>query len=123
VPRQNEGLFEDYEGNLLPYYAGVLEYDTEFVLDDLPDADAILIELDYGTAFHEATEVSINGSEYVPVLWEPRCVQLPRHHLQTGVNTVTTRVYTTLIRAFEGQWFDYGAHRYRDVSERADEKP
>lgn len=122
VPRSDEGLFEDYEGNLLPYYAGVLEYDTEFILDHLPEADHVVIELDYGGAFHEATEVSINGGQYVPVLWEPRCVQLSRHRLRAGANTVRTRVYTTLIRAFEGQWFDYGAHRYRDVGEKADEE-
>ena len=29
---------------------------------------------------------------------------------------VALRVYTTLIRSFEGQWFDTVAHAYRDVA-------
>ena len=31
-------------------------------------------------------------------------------------NDVRIRVYTTLIRPFEGQWFDTATHAYLDVA-------
>ena len=34
-----------------------------------------------------------------------------------GENLLRIRFYTALIRSFEGQWFDYEAHRYRDVGD------
>lgn len=113
--RKDTGTFEEYESNLLPYYAGIMEYTTEFMLDGVPDGEETLVELDYGRPFHEATEVSINGSEYAPVLWEPRSVRLPTKYLRAGKNTLSTRVYTTLVRSFEGQWFDYERHEYQDI--------
>jgi hypothetical protein len=115
VPQKPVGGFEQYVQNLLPYYAGVLEYTTEFSLECLPETDDVLVEFDYGDHFHEATEVSINGSAFVPVLWQPRCLKLATQQLRPGENTLTTRVYTTLIRSFEGQWFDYDQHIYREI--------
>ncbi|UCC65592.1 MAG: hypothetical protein JSV36_11330 [Anaerolineae bacterium] len=115
VPRKSVGGFEQYEENLLPYYAGVIEYITEFALDRVPGGDHVIVEFDYGRPFHQATEVSINNSEYKPVLWQPRRIKLPADRLHAGQNILKTRVYTTLIRSFEGQWFDYNLHAYRDV--------
>jgi hypothetical protein len=40
---------------------------------------------------------------------------MPTNELREGTNILQTRVYTTLIRAFEGQSFDIGAHAYREV--------
>jgi hypothetical protein len=115
VAREDEGLFERYEENLLPYYAGVIEYTTAFVLDRLPDADRVRVMFAYKDPFHEASEVSVNGGPYLPVVWQPRCIELERERLRVGQNTLKTRVYTTLIRSFEGQWFDYELHRYEDI--------
>jgi hypothetical protein len=117
LPREDDGLFERYKENLLPYYAGVIEYTIEFSLDRIPDSDQLVVAFEYDRPFHEATEVSVNGSEYVPVLWQPRCTVLPADRLRVGNNVLHTRVYTTQIRAFEGQWFDYVRHEYRDVGE------
>lgn len=111
------GVFEQYEANLLPYYAGVIQYTTRFVLDDIPAADQVLVQFDYGGPFHEATEVSINDSPYQPVVWQPRRVKLSTDYLVAAENILKTKVYTTLIRAFEGQWFDYETHTYRDVGD------
>jgi hypothetical protein len=116
VARRDEGLFERYEENLLPYYAGVIEYTTTFILERLPDADHVLAVLEYEGPFHEASEVSINGGPYQPVIWQPCCIVLERGCLRVGENTLKTRVYTTLIRSFEGQRFDYALHRYEDVT-------
>jgi hypothetical protein len=115
VDRKTSGTFERYEENFLPYYAGVILYTTRFVLDRLPVAEHVILRFEYDRPFHEATEVSINGSPYQPVIWQPRCVKLSTEVLRVGENTLHTRVYTTLIRSFEGQWFDYETHRVRNV--------
>ncbi|MBN1977520.1 MAG: hypothetical protein JW918_08975 [Anaerolineae bacterium] len=115
VARGEKGAFEEYEANLLPHYAGVIEYTTTFTLDQLPSAEHALVAFDYGKPFHESSEVSVNDGPYQPVLWQPRCVALERVRLRVGENTLKTRVYTTLIRSFEGQRFDYALHEYQDV--------
>jgi len=115
VQRKPTGSFEQYEENLLPFYAGTIQYTTRFVLDDIPAADHVIVQFEYDRPFHEATEVSINASPYTSVAWQPRCVKLPTRYLIVGENILKTRVYTTLIRSFEGQWFDYESHRYRDI--------
>jgi hypothetical protein len=76
-----------------------------------------VLELSTDRPFHEASEVSVNGSPFQAVPWQPRCVELPASYVRQGSNDVTVRVYTTLARAFEGQWFDYRAHQYRSVRE------
>ena len=35
--------------------------------------------------------------------------------LKRGWNDLRVRVHTTLIRSFEGQWFDTDGHCYREV--------
>ena len=113
--RKRTGAFEQYEDNLLPYYAGVIDYTTRFFLEQVPITDHAILDFDYDCPFHEATEVSINGSPYQPIVWQPRRVKLSTEYLSIGENILNTRVYTTLSRAFEGQWFDYEAHQVRHV--------
>lgn len=115
TPSATEGQFEDYIGNRLPFYAGRIEYQTSFTLASVPEREQAVLVFDYGAPFHEASEVSVNGGPFAPVLWEPRQVVLPVAQLRVGQNTLCTRVYTTLIRSFEGQTFDYGAHRYQSI--------
>jgi hypothetical protein len=115
VDREKTGAFERYEDNLLPYYAGVIDYTTRFVLHHVPSTEDVILHFEYDGPFHEATEVSVNGSPYQPVVWQPRCVLLLTKYLTVGENILNTRVYTTLNRSFEGQWFDYEAHQVRDV--------
>jgi hypothetical protein len=111
-----EGRFEDYVRNLLPFYAGTVEYETHFDLPQLPPGDRVRLVFDCGeAACHEATEVAVNDHIYQPVLWEPRHIIVAIEDLRVGDNLLRTRLHTTLIRAFEGQWFDYTEHRYRDV--------
>lgn len=109
------GSFQAYADNLLPYYAGVIDYITEVHLSEVPHGRDVLAEFVCEKPLHEAIEVSINGSAFQAVLWEPRCLRLPADWLKAGKNTVTVRVYSTLARSFEGQWFDYTAHECRDV--------
>jgi len=117
VAPRSEGVFEDYAGNLIPFYAGVIEYTTEFTLDTIPSGEEVMVSFCYDQAFHKATTVAINKSRYRPLAWEPRRLVVPTSCLRAGRNLVRTRVHTSLVRPFEGQWFDYVTHRYRDVSD------
>lgn len=105
VPRKEAGLFERYVENLIPFYSGVVDYTTEFELEGVPKASSAILRFRYDDldgGFREATEVSVNGSDFQPVLWEPRCIKVSTDLLRVGKNSLTTRVYTTLIRSFEG---------------------
>ena len=112
-----QGGFERYLENRLPHYAGVVDYTTEFALDALPEGDPVVVEFLYPAPFHEATEVSLNGGPFRPLVWTPRRLAVPREEVKVGPNTLVTRVYTTLIRSFEGQWFDPDRHAHRDASD------
>ena len=114
VERTGAGSFEDYAANGLPYYAGVVEYRKRFTLEHLPDGPRYLAYLSTTEPFQEACEVSINGGAYEPVLWEPRCLTVEAGQLRVEENELSVRVYTSLSRAFEGQWFDHRAHEHRD---------
>ncbi len=119
--RSEAGGFETYEANGLPFYAGVIEYGLNFDLarsetdQSKPESDHVRVDFVTDAAFHEACEVSLNGGPWRTLAWEPRSLMLPVTELRPGHNEVRVRVYTTLIRAFEGQWFDYDAHCYREV--------
>ncbi len=128
--RQEEGGFETYEANGLPYFSGAIEYALEFALPPAGIGLRARHKADTGPAgqpgtaavqfvtdapFHEACEVSLNGGPWRVLAWEPRALELPATELRPGRNRVRIRVYTTLIRAFEAQWFDTSAHCYREV--------
>ena len=110
VERKQSGKFEDYEDNLLPYYAGVIEYKTGWELTALPQERETVITLGLEREFRQAAEISINGGQFRPVLWEPRKIILKTETLRLGYNDICVRVYTNLSRSFEGQWFDYSKH-------------
>ena len=116
------GAFDAWEENGLPYYAGVVEYRGEFTLsageltvfgDGV--AGPLLGEIDFGRPFDDACEVSINNGAWRPLLWSPRRIPLAPGDLRPGANQIAIRVYTTLIRAFEGQRFDIPSHSYQEI--------
>jgi len=121
--RNADGAFERYEANGLPFYAGVVEYHLAFELAALPPGEAVIAEFDGGESFQEASEVAVNGGPWRPALWQPRRVCLKTAELKTGANQLRVRVYTTLARAFEGQWFDARRHAYLDVGAPAQKGP
>jgi hypothetical protein len=98
------GGFEQYRANRLPYYAGVIEYHRTFDLAELPtQAKRLLVCLAPPMPFHEACEVSLNASDWHPLPWSPYQFEIDANELHIGRNDVTMRVYTTLLRSFEGQ--------------------
>ena len=115
VSRRLTGAFEDWEANLLPFYAGVVEYETEFELAALPPSETILAEFQDDRLRQAAYQLSFNECPWRELLWTPHSVCLPREELRIGVNRLVIRAYTSLARAFEGQWFDPAEHRYQDV--------
>jgi len=121
VPPKREGRFECYAANGLPFYAGVIEYESGFSLEALPEGETLQVELRYARPFQEATEVAFNDGPWRPVLWEPRRLAVPRSELKAAINRFRTRVYTTLCRSFEGQWFDPVTHGYRGVEQDPEE--
>ncbi len=113
--RLSIGHFETYESNGLPFYAGVMEYKTVFTCDQVPEGDHITAHLDFGMCFLEACEIAVNNTAWQPLLWSPYVFTLPRETFQVGANTLKIRVYTSLIRSFEGQRFDHETHSYQNI--------
>ncbi len=110
-----EGAFEHYRANGLPYYAGVVEYGCEATVAAVPDSESALLWVELPDSFEDACEIRLNGHEWVPLPWSPRAATVPCAWIRKGANQLEVRVYTSLIRAFEGQWFDPVSHAYREV--------
>jgi hypothetical protein len=115
IERPEMGGFETHEANGLPFYAGAIEYTLDFDLPAIPEGEHVRADFITDAPFHDACEVSINCGAWHALPWEPRFVELASAQLKPGTNEVRVKVYTTLIRAFEGQWFDHNAHCYREV--------
>lgn len=116
APRRETGAFEAWEENGLPFYAGIVEYHGVFRAHDaLSPERPVLAEFDFGPAFDDACEVSINGGPWRPLLWSPRRQLLPPGEVRPGTNELRVKVYTSLIRSFEGQRFDVPSHSYQPV--------
>ena len=115
VDRAPAGRFEAWEENGLPYYAGAVEYTADIVLGELPGGGELLVTLTFPLPFQEAAEVAFNGGPWHPVLWSPYRALISTSEVREGVNSLALRVYTTLIRSFEGQYFDIENHKYCEV--------
>jgi hypothetical protein len=115
VERATLGHFETYSANGLPFYAGAVEYYTLFELAELPLDARVLMQLVPDAPFHEACQVSFNGNQWYDLPWGPYQLLLDTSELRLGQNDLAVRVYTTLIRSFEGQEFDSDTHQYKNI--------
>ena len=102
--------FGAYEENGLPFFSGRLLYSARFDLEAVPSTESVRVVLDPPATLLEACEVSLNGSPFVPCLWEPRQIVVPASTLRRGGNEIAIRVFTGLLRAFEGERFDPQTH-------------
>ena len=109
------GAFEDYEANGLPFYAGVVEYQTCFEIEVVPGEDRVLAMLDFQETFLEACEVSVNDSDWRSLPWSPYAFAMDTDDLHAGTNMLRIRVYTSLIRSFEGQRFNHHLHTQQAI--------
>ncbi|MFP4026727.1 MAG: hypothetical protein ACLFWL_02945 [Candidatus Brocadiia bacterium] len=115
IPPRRKGQFECYTDNGLPYYSGILDYQKVSNIGEIPEASELLLKFEFQTPFHQAAMVRFNDGEYHELLWEPRRCLVPAGELQEGENLMQLRVYTTLIRSFEGEFFDEENHENRPV--------
>ncbi len=104
--------FEDYRQMGLPYYSGQLLYSFPFAGDR--EEEDPLLSIETPAPFQEAMEVSLNGGPFCPAPWIPYRLILSGSRLRRGENRLDIRVSTSLIRTFEGTFFDIKGHRYRD---------
>ena len=114
--RQTGGRFENYEANGLPFYAGVVEYERAFLIEEIPVGESALVELDFEQPFWEACQLSLNGGPWHTLPWSPYACTVPTDALKKGSNSLRLRVYTSLIRVFEGQRFNHHTHRQEDIA-------
>ena len=108
-------VFDDVDEAGAPYYAGVIEYTFEW--DRVTNAVAApdSAEVAFGAGFEDACEISFNGGPFHPALWSPYRVYPKPGELRHGRNTMVVRVYTSLIRAFEGTRFVPDRHEYVSI--------
>jgi hypothetical protein len=112
---KDRGAFGRWEENGLPFYAGVVEYEGRMKCGG--DERFVELPLDENLLGDDAYEVSFNQGVWHPVPFSPRRIELSAGELLRGDNDIRLRVYTTLLRAFEGQRFDVREHRAVDVVE------
>ena len=93
--RANAGSFEKYAENLLPFFAGVLEYQVPIELKALPESPRIRVAFDFPAPFHEACEVIFNHGKAHAIPWGPYEVDIEKAELRPGENVLTLRVFTT----------------------------
>jgi hypothetical protein len=113
APPVRSGRFEQHEQNGLPFYAGCIEYSRTIALPALPEGRDATLRFDCDFPFRDAALVSLNNGEWRELLWEPRSARVPASELLEGENDLRIRVYTSLLRAFEGERFDEESHASR----------
>lgn len=110
IDRPRTGRFEDFEGNGLPFYSGIIDYEGEVEIKNDPGEGAVLVEPGFDNEFRDACEISLNGGPVHRLPWSPRSFRAAPGELRAGANRVRIRVFTSLLRAFEGEAFDEAAH-------------
>jgi hypothetical protein len=106
--RPQLGSFGQWENSGLPFFAGVVEYRGSIALNSV--APLIEIPIDPVLLGDDACEVCFNDGAWHAMLWNPRLIRPNPGELHPGENPFRLRVYTTLLRAFEGQRFDPISH-------------
>ena len=77
--------------------------------------EVTLVTLTFPLPFQDAAEVSLNGGPWHLVPWSPYWALISTREVNRGANRLALQVYTTLIRSFEGQYFDVDNHRYCEI--------
>ena len=91
---------------------GVVDYQIPFELYSLPESPRLRVQFNFPVPFHEACEVTFNNGTVHPLPWGPYTLEIERSELRPSGNMLNLRVFTTLIRSFEGQEFDPLQHKY-----------
>lgn len=100
------------EGDGLPFFAGERILSRPMICKK--DGRALRLSLPEGVCF-DAAELFFNGRSAGVQAWNPFSWEIPVEQVLEGENRVELRVATTLLGLFEGQRFDYEAHRSVDL--------
>jgi hypothetical protein len=96
----------------LPFYAGTIRYRKNIHLDDVVEKVEMYID-DAGV--EDVVKLYFNGHYAGVRLWSPYRWIIHRDWIRPGENVVELHITNTLIRLFEGQYFDCRKHAYVDV--------
>jgi hypothetical protein len=114
-PPLTHGQWEDYDANGLPWYAGVIEYQTTLAIEVLPPGDEFLVDLELPAVGGPGLTLSCNDSPWHAVPWRPQRLLLPRTELKVGNNNLRLRVHGDLLRAYESQRWNEAEHRIQPL--------
>lgn len=106
----DEIYFQSWKKNKLPFFAGVIEHNFEFVLDKLPEGKTVEVDLNFPGIFEDSCEVSINDGQCKISPWSPYRFKLSTEEFKEGINKVKLKVFTSLLQSFEGQKWDADKH-------------
>lgn len=119
APPAARGELGAWEECGLPYFAGILELSRPMAIEVPPGASRLIVDLDLPEGLEDAVELSFGDGPWHPLPWSPRRTVVEASEITLGTGPAGTqvhlRVLTTLVRAFEGRWFDPSLHAYRTV--------
>lgn len=96
----------------LPFYAGTLVYRKKLLIDGAADRIEMFID---DAAMEDVVSLYVNGHNAGTRAWSPYRWVVDKSWIKPGENEVELHVTNTLIRLFEGQYFDAYKHAYVDV--------
>lgn len=96
----------------LPFYAGTVVYRKKIFIDDISSIMEIYIE---DTGIEDVITLYFNGHDAGTRAWSPYRWIIDGNWIKLGENEVELHITNTMIRLFEGQYFDSSRHTYVDV--------
>jgi hypothetical protein len=82
----------DWTAQGYPYYSGSVKYISDFILEELPDGEAVLV---LGNFMGVLAKVSVNGTDLGTIAWKPYLLNVGRL-LKAGANRITVEVFNSL---------------------------
>ena len=111
-PVSNIGRPGDLTAIGLPFYAGTVIYRKKVFIDGADDAIEIFID---DATIEDVITLHFNGHNAGTRAWRPYRWRVGKSWIKPGQNEVELHATNTLIRLFEGQYFDVNSGTYVDV--------
>ncbi|SFQ31260.1 glycosyl hydrolase [Caldicoprobacter faecalis] len=108
----NVGKPGDLTGIGLPFYAGTVVYRKKVFIDGAAEMMEMYID---DTGMEDVIALYVNGHLAGTRAWSPYRWIIDKDWIRAGENELELHVTNTLIRLFEGQYFDHRRHAYVDV--------
>lgn len=102
----------DLTGIGLPFYAGTVVYRKKVFIDGAAEVMEMYID---DTGMEDVIALYVNGHHAGTRAWSPYRWIIDKDWIRAGENELEIHVTNTLIRLFEGEYFDYRRHAYVDV--------